>query len=131
MRGGGEGRSAGFTLLEVLVAFAMLALVLGAAYASFGAGTRAQDRAASRLAALTVAESALDRLGGDVGWREGRTEWREGGLRVTLEVAPHRPGERALWAAVGAAPWRATATVARDDGGAPVSLTTLRLGPSP
>jgi general secretion pathway protein I len=56
----GAEREAGFTLVEILVAFAIAVIALGALYQLFGLGTRA-DGAASRLEnAIVIARSALE-----------------------------------------------------------------------
>jgi len=52
----------GFTLIEALVAFAILAVVLVALYEAMGTGLRAFDRAAGVDDALLVAQSELDSL---------------------------------------------------------------------
>jgi general secretion pathway protein I len=56
----GADREAGFTLIEILVAFAIAVIALGALYQLFGLGARA-DGAASRLEnAIVIARSALN-----------------------------------------------------------------------
>ncbi len=50
---------AGFTLIEALVAFAVLAMVLAVALPLLAGGLRSVDAADRRLAALAVAESRL------------------------------------------------------------------------
>lgn len=56
----------GFTLLEVLVALAILTLSLGVLYQSFGLGLDTTKRSVRELNASAVAESILDRLGKDL-----------------------------------------------------------------
>jgi general secretion pathway protein I len=86
----------GFTLLEVLVAFAIAALGLGIALQAIGGGVSAGDAAAKRTAALLVAQSRLaeatalppeDRQGrdADLAWQTRAAPLgpaSEGGLRL-------------------------------------------------
>ena len=86
----------GFTLLEVLVAFAIAALGLGVALQAIGGGVRSSDAAAKHTAALLVAQSRLaeatelppeNRQGRDAGlaWQVRATPFgpvSEGGLRL-------------------------------------------------
>jgi|GEM_PF-1531908 len=67
----------GFTLVEALIAFAILALVLLAAWRTAGTGLRAIDAAANNEAAVLAAQSEMDRivaLGRLPAEREGRIE---------------------------------------------------------
>lgn len=59
-RGAGRRREAGFTLLETLVAFAVLALVLGAAMPIFATGLRTLDDMADYQRAVQLAEMLLE-----------------------------------------------------------------------
>ena len=52
----------GFTLIETLVAFAILAVVLVSLYEAMGTGLRGFDRASRADEALLIAQSQLDRL---------------------------------------------------------------------
>ena len=94
--------SRGFTLLEVLVAFAIAALGLAAGLQAVGGGVAAGDAAARRAEALLVAQSRLaeatalppdDRSGRDAGltWRTAVQPLgpaSDGGLRLyRFEVA--------------------------------------------
>lgn len=53
----------GFTLVEALIAFAILAVVLVALYEVMGTSLKGFDRAAETDQALMIAQSELDRLG--------------------------------------------------------------------
>lgn len=117
----------GFTLLEVLVSFVVLALVLGAAYQSFSAGTRAASRVDERLDALTVAESVLARAGRDISLSPGQFEETLGswGVRVLVEEAA--PADRNVWTQLGNTPVRVTVEVFRAGQPVEISLTTLKV----
>jgi general secretion pathway protein I len=80
----------GFTLLETLVAFTVVALALGAAYAALGGGARGADAAARRLDALAAAEAALARAA--AAGVADRAEAREGAVAVTLRAEPWAEG---------------------------------------
>ena len=56
-------RCRGFTLLEVLVAFVILALSLGVIYQLFGQGTRAASQSARYTQATMIAQSLLAEAG--------------------------------------------------------------------
>jgi general secretion pathway protein I len=60
--GRGEKRAAGFTLVEMLVAFTVAVLLLGAVYRVFSAGLRAEGSAESYGKAVLIAQSSLDTL---------------------------------------------------------------------
>ena len=53
----------GFTLMEVLVAFAILALSLGGLYQLYGGALARHQGEAARIEALRVAQSTLAELG--------------------------------------------------------------------
>jgi type II secretion system protein I len=52
----------GFTLIEALIAFAILAVVVVALYEAMGTGLRGFDRAAESDEALLIAQSEFDRI---------------------------------------------------------------------
>jgi general secretion pathway protein I len=68
--GPGRRREAGFTLLETLVAFAVLALVLGAAMPIFATGLRTLDGMAGYQRAVGLAEALLEEGGLDESLRQ-------------------------------------------------------------
>jgi general secretion pathway protein I len=54
---------AGFTLIEIIVAFTITALILGAMYQLFSTGVRSSTAAGSYGEAVMIAESTLDTFG--------------------------------------------------------------------
>lgn len=120
-----KNRAEGFTLLEVLIAFALLAVTLGATHQVFGSGLKAVERAEQRAVAGLHAQALLDRLGLDLPLRPGTTEGRfEDGQAWRLTIAPRDPE------AVGEQLYRVEAAVAlgASDPADGAVLVTLRLG---
>lgn len=128
-------RQAGFTLIEVLVALAIIGLALGALAGIFGVGLTAHETASETEAALAVAEeqlelaSATPHAGTGSGVFANRYAWQ------TI-VAPYRD---AAGKAADTPPdllplYRIAVSVSWHDGNhaRAVSLSTLRLGaPAP
>ena len=118
----------GFTLLEVLVAFTIFAIVLAAVMQIFSTGTRNAEVSRSYVLALAEAQMQLARLGIEqpliVGEESGELD---NGMRWRRVVAPHDVGEvvpEGLPVAFDVA-----VSVSWRDGGRErrVSLSTLRL----
>ena len=83
------GRQAGFSLLETLVAFSVLAICLGVVLRVFGGGGRAAVLTDGYARATTIAESFLAALGTEKELRLGRQDGLlAGGYRWTVQVAP-------------------------------------------
>lgn len=81
-------RAAGFTLLEVLIAFVILALALAALLPGFSGGLRSLDVADDYATAALLAESRLEAVGREAALREGVTSGTfDNGFRWQLEVA--------------------------------------------
>jgi len=86
---------AGFSLLEVLVAFSILALSLGVLLRIFGGNGRLAGIAEEHARAVVLAESVLARAGvetplqlGQLGGREAQFDWA---MRVTPFTPPGEP----------------------------------------
>ena len=125
--------SRGFTVLEVLVAFVIIAIVLGAAYPGLGGAARTQGRVAEVLAAAAHAESTLARIGTDLPMRRGTQEVAlSDGWRARVIMRPIRQNETELWGLLARAPWhlRVEALPPGADAVA-VALESLRIGPVP
>ncbi len=69
-----ESHQAGFSLLEILVAFAVLALTLGVLLRIFGGGTRTAATVDEYTRALTLGESLLTTVGVTIPLQPGETE---------------------------------------------------------
>lgn len=120
----------GFTLVEVLVALAVLAAGLTAILSTLSSGIFHQTRARTLAEATLGAETILARLGADLPLNTGITEGALGdGLRWRMEIAPY--GDSADRQAWPVSAYAVTLTV--QEGAAPatplISLATLRLGP--
>jgi general secretion pathway protein I len=140
------GRSeAGFTLIEVLVSIAVLAIVLGAIGAVVGTtvkGIRSVDR---RLPLLETAQSLVASLPDRNALKPGTEVGGSGGYRWRIDVVPlaNRPATAPVTTAGAIAagttttaetppkwtPLAITVRVEGSDGGPPVRLDTVRLVP--
>lgn len=79
----------GFTLIEVLVAFAILALTLGALLQVFSAGLRNANAANRHLMATMLARSVLDDVGTEIPIVAGeRSANIEQGYRWAIRIQP-------------------------------------------
>lgn len=130
-------REHGFTLLEVLVAFVIAAVALGALTQGAAGGLQsarvsghyqeALSRARSRLAALGAAVVPGDQQGDDGGgfsWRVRVTPLATAG-RAREGVDPERPGRAVLLGVTVRIAWR------MDGGEREVTLATERVGLAP
>ena len=126
--GAGRGQQ-GFTLMEVLVAFAILTVALGGLMLAFSNGLRTTDRAVTISAATLQAQSLLEEVGESIPVREGRTTGvLENGARWWMAIERYDTGESGAAAVVRtlfayrvdvSVEWGADRTV---------TLTSLRLG---
>jgi general secretion pathway protein I len=125
------GGQAGFSLLEILVAFAVLAVSLGVMLRIFSAGTRAAVASEEYSLAMIVAESQLARVGLEEALTEGETEGKTAdGYRWRTSVSPYEEEEPQDYTRAGVKPYRVEVAVRWGEGSKPRSLTlqTLRLG---
>lgn len=91
MRAGSRRQASGFSLLEVLIAFALLAGALTLLLGALSSAARQVGQAELRSRAVLHAESLLAAAGVDeplqVGQRQG--QWEQGRYRWTLQVQPY------------------------------------------
>jgi general secretion pathway protein I len=128
-----KSRSAGFTLIEVLVALAIVGLALGAIAGVFSNGLLGHETASEAEAALSLAEEQLALAGAaphpgtSKGIFAGRFAWQ-------TTVSPYRDPANKDADAPTSLPhlYQIAVSVAWSDGhrgGRQISLSTLRLGP--
>jgi len=122
----------GFSLLEVLVAFTILALTLGVLLQIFSKAMAVIAVSADYDRAVAVAETQLTRVGAEIpleiGVYSGETE---DGIAWTVRIQDYPFAEEGLLE-VAVLPFLVVADVLWKDGGARVrrfSLSSLRLGP--
>ena len=124
-----RGRERGFTLIEIIIALAILAVALGTLFQTFSTGLRATTATDRQAAAVMLAQSLLDRIGQDIPLTAGeQAGMSEDGLRWSIVIAPSpliAPERRADSPLL---PFDVVVTVAADRG-RPVALTSLRLAP--
>jgi len=84
-------RQRGFSLLEVIVAFALLALALTLLLGSLSGAARQVGQADVRTRATLHAQSLLAATGVEAPLQEGTTqgEWEQGRYRWQLQVVPY------------------------------------------
>ncbi len=82
--------TAGFTLLEVLVALTILVLAVGSLSQAFSGGINTAGAVDGYTRAVAIAESRLARIGVDTPLEEGQSEGDAGeGFRWSVSVQPY------------------------------------------
>lgn len=129
-------RQAGFSLLEVLVAFAILAVSLGVLMQIFSRATITTVTTAQYSRAVALAEARLAAVGRAIPLKEGTVSgdpedgfaWEIGIVPIELDEAPAQSGLSNTTSAV--TTYRVTVTALWHDGprGRRLTLSTLRLG---
>jgi general secretion pathway protein I len=89
------GATRGFSLVEVLVAFAILSLSLVALHRSFGLSLLGQNRSGAAMSALAEAQSLMARAGNNIPLIDGAREGETDGVRWRLSMQRLRAGEGA------------------------------------
>ena len=125
-RRAGSGR--GFTLLEVLIAFAILALALGGLLQAFSAGFRGLERAEDYSTATLHARSKLAEVGPIIAVEENELLGEfENGFAWRVTISRDEDEEGTLRRNRRSVAYRVEVTVSMDDKRA-VTLKSLRLG---
>ncbi len=128
---GARRQNGGFTLLEVLVAFTVLAISLGVLFEIFSTGMRASRSAEEFTRATLLAESRLATIGIEQELEEGEsTGESEDGYAWRVAVRPYRlDGAEAEGVPPPIEAYEVIVTVSWGQGSRErsVSLTTLRL----
>lgn len=121
----------GFTLVEVLVALAILAVSLGAIVPMFSDIAQRSTRSEAEHVSLALAESKLAEAGTTIPIREGTANGADGKYRWALAI--RQVGDVLRENPYGMAAYDVAVTVAWTEGGSErsVSLRTLRLGQRP
>jgi len=124
----------GFSLLEILVAFAILALALGVLLRIFGGAGRVSGLADKYARAVVIAESLLAAADLETPLQPGETNGEvDTVFHWTMRVAPYQGEEPIPFAEnLPIAPYQVDLSVEWDEGNEPRSfeLTTLRLLPN-
>src|SRR5271154_5313617 len=85
-----SGRRAGFTLIEVLVALAILAITFGFAFQAFSGGAYWLDRDGNEQRAILLARSQLAQVGHDIPLEDGEADGRApDGLAWKIAISPY------------------------------------------
>jgi general secretion pathway protein I len=129
-RSSGERRRArrGFTLIEVLVAFTILAVAMVAVIQAFSTGLRGLSAAEATATAVMHARAKLDEVGVIIALEPGEHEGAfDDGFAWHAVVRPHEVAEEL---ATGVSTYEVEVTVSWDEGRR-VRLQTLRLGQAP
>jgi general secretion pathway protein I len=125
----------GFTLIEVVVAFVMLALVLSVSFEIFSTGMARASDLEDRAQALVIAQSKLDSAGAEEALREGdvsgdsddrRFQWTLSVRRHEEAAEPGKPpptGTYQLFRVDSRVAWRGADTREHS-----LALATLSLG---
>lgn len=133
----GVGRARGFTLIEVLVAFAILALALGVLLQVFSGGLKNARVSQAYTTAALLAESKLAAVGAEEPLAEGQSAGRfDDRFQWRVDVRPYEEAGGSSAADPDAWPvsaFEVAVTVSWDEGDEErsVSLSTLRLAAKP
>jgi general secretion pathway protein I len=125
-----DGRQSGYTLIEVLVAFMILALALTVLMRIFSGGLRNVSVSSDYAVATLIAESRLAAAGIDMPLAPGEMSGTEGErFAWTVSVQDYQPWPGYRSAAKGVDAYRVTVTVEwpHGDNTRRVGLSTIRL----
>jgi len=124
----------GFTLIEVLVATTIAALLLLPLLRGFSTGLMATTRSSGLTEATLIAQSTLETVGAQAPLDEARDfDRQEGHYHVTAGIHAYSSADLADDASLPVAPYEITVTVDWPEGSRveSIAVRTLRLGPTP
>jgi prepilin-type N-terminal cleavage/methylation domain-containing protein len=124
----------GFTLIEVLVATTIAALLLLPLLRGFSAGLTATTRSGGLTEATLIAQSTLEAVGAETPLDEAQgLDRQQGRYHVTAQVHRYSDAEFADDAVLPVVPYEITVTVDWPEGAKSesVAVRTLHLGPAP
>jgi len=124
----------GFTLIEVLVAFAIAAILLLPLLRSFSTGIGTATRTDAATEATLIAQSTLAGMGDVVALSDGASiRQQQGPFRVSASVRRYHGDDAASRPVLTVVPYDVAVTVEWREGARARSITlrTLRLGPPP
>ena len=107
----------GFTLIETLIAFTILAMAAGALFQTLGTVSSRRHAIERETAAVLLGQSVLARVGQDLSLRAGVTDGPGWHLEITRHAAPSAP----------VSAWDIVVTLPTD-GSRALRLSTIRLG---
>lgn len=118
----------GFTLIEVLIALAILGIALPVLLAAFGTTLRRSHDSEAKLEAATIAQSLLAGAGAEAPLQLGTTSGKsDGRYAYAVTVTPY--GEPGLSEDFAVQLYQVTAKISWDEGKRSLALATLRLAP--
>jgi prepilin-type N-terminal cleavage/methylation domain-containing protein len=120
---GNEHNNDGFTLLEVLVALAILGGSSTAVLLSLSNHRAWQARSEAHLHLAMTAEGVLQRVGLDIPLKDGQVSDGSGDVRWIAAMSPHDAGTDSM---NGSRLYKITVTVSSRSSSDRVTLTTLR-----
>jgi general secretion pathway protein I len=121
--------SAGFTLIEVLVALAVLAITFGFVFRALSGGFDWLERSGHDRTGLLIAETMLARVGHDIALQPGQTTGRTAdGFSWAIETAPYGDVSRLPAGPLIGYQVRVTVSWTERHHAQQVRLTTLQLG---
>jgi prepilin-type N-terminal cleavage/methylation domain-containing protein len=129
----GRADESGFTLIEVLVATTIAALLLLPLLRGFSTGLATTTRSSGLTEATLIAQSTLETIGAQTPLDEATSVDRQDGrYHVTAEVHPYSGADLADGASLPVTPYEITVTVDWPEGAKleRVAIRTLRLGPA-
>jgi general secretion pathway protein I len=124
----------GFTLIEVLVAFAIAVVLLVPLLHSFSTGLSSAARTDALSAATLIAQSTLESIGPETGLSAGGGFVRqEGRYRVATRIDRYDGDGVINGPILPVVPYAVAVTVSWQEGGEPhtIALRAVRLGPPP